>query len=474
MAVPPGIEALIQSRGRNYTLQTYRALVLVITFIVYANYHATRKPPSVVKSVLNPSNSEGVGWAPFNGPDGNSLLGSSDLAFLLAYSIGMFFSGHLGDTLDLRFFLTVGLVGSGFFTFLFGMGYFWDIHNIYYFYTIQILAGIFQSTGWPSVVSVVGNWFGKSKRGLIMGIWNAHTSVGNIAGTVVSGKVLHWGWGWCFTLPGMAMAAVGALVWLFLTVHPEDVGISSPNEPHVETDDGTVAKSKGTRGVGFAAALRIPGVISFSLCLFFSKLVAYTFLYWLPFYIKNTEIGGEALSASEAADLSIVFDIGGVAGGVLAGYLSDRYNAKSAVAAGFLFTAVPCLYAYREYGYVSFTGNVILLLCSGILVNGPYALITTAVSADLGQHESLRGNAKALSTVTAIIDGTGSFGAAVGPMLTGILSQYGDGWANVFYMLYASALCAGLLIMRLVLKEIVQITYGEYEALKHEKEETSA
>lgn len=66
-------------------------------------------------------------------------------------------------------------------------------------------------------------------------------------------------------------------------------------------------------------------------------------------------------------------------------------------------------------------------------MNGPYALITTAVSADLvglqvkplsrftelhpdgvfvsqGTHESLRGNSRALSTVTAIIDGTGSIG----------------------------------------------------------------
>jgi len=43
-------------------------------------------------------------------------------------------------------------------------------------------------------------------------------------------------------------------------------------------------------------------------------------------------------------------------------------------------------------------------------VNGPYALITTAVSADLGTHKSLKGNAKALATVTAIIDGTGSIG----------------------------------------------------------------
>ena len=55
-----------------------------------------------------------------------------------------------------------------------------------------------------------------------------------------------------------------------------------------------------------------------------------------------------------------------------------------------------------------------LLLISGLLINGPYALITTAVSTDLGTHPSLTGNAKALATVTAIIDGTGSMGAAFG------------------------------------------------------------
>ena len=31
----------------------------------------------------------------------------------------------------------------------------------------------------------MGNWFGKQNRGLVMGIWNAHTSVGNILGTAV-------------------------------------------------------------------------------------------------------------------------------------------------------------------------------------------------------------------------------------------------------------------------------------------------
>jgi hypothetical protein len=52
-------------------------------------------------------------------------------------------------------------------------------------------------------------------------------------------------------------------------------------------------------------AWRIPGVASFAFCLFFSKLIAYTFLYWLPYYIKSTRIEGRHLSSKEAGDLSV-------------------------------------------------------------------------------------------------------------------------------------------------------------------------
>lgn len=54
---------------------------------------------------------------------------------------------------------------------------------------------------------------------------------------------------------------------------------------------------------------------------------------------------------------------------------------------------------------------------------------------------SLEGNEKALSTVTAIIDGTGSVGAALGPLLTGFLAE--QSWDHVFYMLYGAAICSG-------------------------------
>ncbi len=84
----------------------------------------------------------------------------------------------------------------------------------------------------------------------------------------------------------------------------------------------------------------------------------------------------------------------------------------------------------------------------------PQRSITTAVSADLGTHASLGGSERALATVTAIIDGMGSVGAALGPVMTGYISELPGGFDNVFAMLYMSATAAGLLLSGLVLREV--------------------
>eukprot|EP00879_Flechtneria_rotunda_P018577 GHRR01019493.1.p1 GENE.GHRR01019493.1~~GHRR01019493.1.p1 ORF type:complete len:480 (+),score=139.47 GHRR01019493.1:95-1534(+) len=465
-----------------------------------------------------------------------SLLGQVDLAFLAAYAAGMFCAGHMGDRTDLRVFLSAGMVGSGLCCAFVGMAYLWDIHSMSYFTWFMIAGGVFQSTGWPSVVSIMANWYGKGKRGLVMGIWNAHTSLGNILGTVIAAACLQYGWGYAFIVPGVLISLLGLVVFATLVVQPADVGLSSnsyePLPPSKSVDGGTAsieqvqlladgtlrtarssqgrletirlsssrqlkpldphdfqeyddhdgkdkADAESSEGVGFWQAWAIPGVSSFAFCLFFSKLIAYTFLYWLPYYIKSTPIEGRMLSAKQAGDLSTLFDVGGVAGGIMAGHLSDKSGASALVATGFTVASVPFLYLYRYYGNISFGINVVLMMICGFCVNGPYALITTAVSADLGTHESLAGNAKALATVTAIIDGMGSIGAAIGPMLTGYISDT-TGFDGVFLMLYIAALMAGLLLARLCIKELqtlkgdrklgpgLRVPSGVQLAIKHE------
>ncbi|KAJ4826496.1 hypothetical protein Tsubulata_038569 [Turnera subulata] len=491
---PLGIQFLECINKKKLSYKTHQAIVLIVTFFAYTSYHAARKTTSIVKSTLDPGSSQaglnslpwtiaytgapgetrrlswllGGGWAPFDKSDGTALLGDLDLAFLSVYALGMYFSGHFGDRTNLRIFLTIGMVGTGVFTSLFGIGYWANVHSFYYYLIVQMLAGLFQSTGWPSVVAVVGNWFGKRKRGLVMGIWNAHTSVGNISGSLIAAAMLSYGWGWSFVLPGLFIAFAGLAVFLLLSVSPESVGADrdedefhSPNkhgeaaaEPLLSSDPEVVEKA-----VGFIEAWKIPGVAPFALCLFFAKLVAYTFLYWLPFYISHTAIDGEYLSSGAAGKLSTLFDVGGVVGGILAGHISDRLDARAITAASFMYCAIPALFFYRSYGHISLAMNIAFMFITGMFVNGPYALITTAVSADLGTHSSLKGNSRALATVTAIIDGTGSVGAAIGPVLTGYVST--KSWSAVFTMLMAAALVAGLLLTRLVVTEVAAKIGGE-------------
>ena len=56
--------------------------------------------------------------------------------------------------------------------------------------------------------------------------------------------------------------------------------------------------------------------------------------------------------------------------------------------------------------------------------------------------------------MTALIDGCGSCGAALGPLLTGYLAQLRGGFDNVFAMLYVASLAAALLLSRLVVREV--------------------
>jgi len=170
---------------------------------------------------------------------------------------------------------------------------------------------------------------------------------------------------------------------------------------------------------------------------------------------------------SESANLSTLFDVGGVAGGIIAGLLSDLTGMSACVCSVMLIFAIPLLFVYQAYGAVSLTSNICLLVVVGLMTNGPYCLITTAVSTELGTHKSLKGSARALATVTAIIDGTGSIGGALGPLIAGAISDLG--WQYVFYMLMGANVMALLLLIRLVKHEI-QRFYEKRRELRHKRE----
>ena len=404
--------------------------------------------------------------------NGKILLGSMMTVYLLAYAGGMFVSGHVADQISLRHFLAFGMFGSGILVCLIGGAKAFDQHNLVYFYSIYAVQGIFQSIGWPTVVAIMGNWFSKNSRGFVMTVWNSHTSVGNMVGKALSSFALGLRGGsgeddgnnWPATFFVCGGLIMTMSIFIFCCLH------NSPAEAGVEMDeteedlrsgnllDSTSKKDHGDYGTvsteeetpepgdhgGIMRALVIPGVVENALALFFCKFVAYTFIYWLPYYL-----GHIGFPAETAGYLSIFFDLGGIPGGIFAGVISDRLRTRGIVIFAYLFFTIPALYVYRvvtaSLGAEQMYLHVMLMLVLGALVNGPYALITTAVSADLGQHKSLKGSKGLMATVAGIIDGTGSIGAAAQGVVIGVLSSSCKGWDSVFSALQIacglSAIC---------------------------------
>ena len=71
--------------------------------------------------------------------------------------------------------------------------------------------------------------------------------------------------------------------------------------------------------------------------------------------------------------------------------MSDQTSGSACTSCAFVLAAIPALFLFQSFGTVSLPMNIGLMMLAGLLVNGPYALITTTVSADLGPHHSLQG-----------------------------------------------------------------------------------
>lgn len=57
-------------------------------------------------------------------------------------------SGIIGERLPIRYYLTSGMLASGAFTALFGLGYFYNIHSFGFYVVTQVRSGSAAPHGW--------------------------------------------------------------------------------------------------------------------------------------------------------------------------------------------------------------------------------------------------------------------------------------------------------------------------------------
>ncbi|CAF0825875.1 unnamed protein product [Brachionus calyciflorus] len=453
----------------------------VLTFVSYTLFHASRKTFSNLKATITEE------WMPscditnhtceklkpdhiwndheffHDESDSKIFLGILDATFLAAYSIGLFISGILGDRFDLRYVLFLGMTLSSICMFLFGVLSEWlSIYNKVWYVTFWIINGFAQSTGWPAVVAVMGNWFPKSGRGLIFGIWSANASVGNILGALMVASILNYGYHYAFLLSSTVFFAGGILVFFGLIPSPKDIGLADPDaDSDTEHEQEETSRSDNieqplinheeSKPIGFFQALFLPGVIMYSLCYACLKMINYSFLFWLPFYLTNKFKWSESV----ADQISIWYDVGGIFGGIIGGYVSDLIRKRSVVIFFLLTFAIPSLYIFSDSPNNKLM-NAFLMSIVGFFIGGAANMISATITADLGKQGPIQGNKEALSTVTGIVDGTGSIGAALGQLFVPLI-QSKFNWFYVFYFFIALCILTNLCIVPLFNREAKEL-----------------
>lgn len=53
-----------------------------------------------------------------------------------------------------------------------------------------------------------------------MGVWNAHTNVGNVLGSIIAGAFVNYQWGASFVVPGSLLVAGAYIVYIVLVDRP--------------------------------------------------------------------------------------------------------------------------------------------------------------------------------------------------------------------------------------------------------------
>uniref|UniRef100_A0A0N4Z6V0 MFS domain-containing protein n=1 Tax=Parastrongyloides trichosuri TaxID=131310 RepID=A0A0N4Z6V0_PARTI len=470
--------------------------VFVITFTSFGLYHASRKNLSGVKASvandwLNGTTYHGVNaTTPLftNISDANKFLGLLDALFMSFYAAALFFWGYLGDVMNPRNVVAFGMITSAISLGLFSLvPYYLNFYDIPWYIVMWAFFGVAQACGWPNNVAIMGNWFGKdrnnknSSTGFILGIWSANQSVGNIFGSIMVSIIIKFGYMYTF-ICNVVLLLFGALLVQYgiqpspkdyqnLDEEPEiesqlDVTQSLPSinssvnvrvrsgsrhsSPSISSQD-QISASETKQRISLWKALFLPGVLPYCLCNACLKLVNYAFFFWLPFYLNHNYGWNESI----ANRLSVWYDIGGIFGSILGGLLTDKMGFRTPIIMVMLLMSILCLIVFANLG-ASYVLNMIGLFLLGSTISGPYNLIVGTISVDLGTQKALKGNKDAMSTVSGLIDGTGSAGSAIGQLLVPLVQEK-FGWNRVFYMFVISNIFAIICLLQRFMDEMRKI-----------------
>ena len=280
----------------------------------YALYYVCRMAMSVVKQPLIDG---GIFTA--------AQLGVIGSAFYFVYAFGKFANGFIADYCNVRRFMATGLLVSTVVNLLMGvlglvqgrMG-FPTMLLFVVFAIIWGLNGFCQSMGAPPGVISLSRWFPLNRRGTYYSIFSATPYLGKSLSVFLLGLIFGWmGWEYGFIFSAVSGVIGSVIILLMVSDTPESKGLPSVQELSREKPQET--DSMPTKELQ-KMVVRHPGIWIIALSSAFVYITQHAVSEWGVLFLQK----GKGFSLAGATQIIAFSEAFGIAGTVLAGWLSDK------------------------------------------------------------------------------------------------------------------------------------------------------
>ncbi|WP_139414924.1 MFS transporter [Chlamydia abortus] len=412
----------------------WRIRIFYSMFIGYVFYYFTRKSFTFAMPTLMTD----LGFD-------KAQLGIIGSTLYISYGVSKFVSGVISDQSNPRYFMALGLIVTGFTNIFFGIS-----SSILLFALWWGLNGWFQGWGWPPCARLLTHWYSKSERGTWWSVWSTSHNIGGALIPILTGFAIDCcGWRGAMFIPGILCILMGLVLINRLRDTPQSLGLPSiekfrkkqESQKHEETTvdilEEEAEKELSTREILFTYVLKNKWIWLLSFASFFIYVVRMAVNDWSALFLIETK----RYVAVKANFCVSLFEIGGLFGMLIAGWLSDKISKGKrgpmnvVFSLGLLFSILGMWYS-RNQDMWWLDGSLLFVI--GFFLFGPQMMIGLA-AAELSHK-------KAAGTASGFAGWFAYFGAAFAGYPLGKIAQ-DWGWRGFFIALLGCALIALVLFL---------------------------
>ncbi len=357
------------------------------------------------------------------------------------YAASVVLNGPLADRFGGRRAILIAAAGTALMNLAIGLAFLsgWQTKVLVGLSLLYAVNQYFQSFGALSIVKVNSSWFHVRERGVFGGIFGVMISSGYFLALTVGGWILaRFPWYMVFLAPSAAVATMLAVDYFLIADKPEDVGHEG-----LDTGDATSSRADRHEPVDFAYLVahvfRNKIILTLTAAEFCTGFVRQGLMLWFVPFLK--EVHGVTPGSRLFAIATGGVTVGGIIGGLLCGWMSDKLfqSRRAPVAFVFYLAQIAALFLLGRTREPAAACFLIGFCCTWVF--GVHGMLSGTASMDFG-------GTKAAGTVTGLLDGVQYLASGLtGFVLGGILDK--RGWGVWTYAIMPFSLMGALLMTTL-------------------------